>query len=101
MAAQAAQTGKPRIVIIAPWLTDDGFDFWRDRSPARRLKQRRSRSKLGTPQSGATGEVRRCHATAHLRLHRRRLAMFNTTLPQCQDRNLGMRHDYVEDGRWD
>jgi hypothetical protein len=28
---QAAQTGKPRIVIKAPWMTDTGFDFWRDR----------------------------------------------------------------------
>ena len=27
----AAQTGKPRIVIKAPWLSDAGFDFWRDR----------------------------------------------------------------------
>jgi len=27
----AAATGKPRIVIEAPWLTDSGMNFWRDR----------------------------------------------------------------------
>jgi hypothetical protein len=28
---QAAATGKPRIIIIAPWMTDTGMGFWRDR----------------------------------------------------------------------
>ena len=64
--SRAAQTGKPRIVINAPWLTDAGFDFWRDllfqRDGGNGGDENRS---LGSA-FGREGEIRRRHATAHL-----------------------------------
>jgi hypothetical protein len=49
----AAATGKPRIVIDAPWLTDDGFDFWRDRFATAAAQTASISIECWDPRSGA------------------------------------------------
>lgn len=50
---QAAQTGKPRIVIVAPWMTDSGFDFWRDLFSSATAETAALSIEVWDPRSGA------------------------------------------------
>ena len=55
--SQAGQTGKPRIVIKAPWLTDSGFDFWRDRFSSATAETAAISIEAWDPRSGAKSSM--------------------------------------------
>jgi hypothetical protein len=50
---QAAATGKPRIVIEAPWMTDTGMGFWRSRLGSATARTAAISIEAWDPQSGS------------------------------------------------